>query len=83
MNTIELTFGEFTITIDREKMKDEAIHDFLSKHSTWSPNIPFERVKTSLDHSLNFGLFHAARQIGKLPKPEIYMERYNPNIYKG
>lgn len=147
MTTIEQTFEDFTITTDRTKMDDHAIHHFLSNHSTWSQNIPFDRVKTSLDHSLNFGLFHHQHQIGfarvisdfssiaylgdiyvleeyrgrglskkmmdvvmshpklqglrrwilltstadwlydkygftKLPKPEIYMELYNPKVYQ-
>jgi N-acetylglutamate synthase-like GNAT family acetyltransferase len=147
MKTIEHTFGDFFITTDKAKLDIVAIHDFLSKHSGWSDNIPFERVKTSIDNSLNFGLFHNGKQIGfarvisdfstiaylgdiyvldnyrgqglskklmdavishsnlqglrrwilltstadwlyekygftKLPKPEVYMERYNPNVYK-
>lgn len=124
-----------------------AIHDFLSKYSGWSDNIPFEKVKTSIDNSLNFGLFHNTRQIGfarvisdfstiaylgdiyvlenyrgqglskkimdgvmthpdlqglrrwilltstadwlyekygfnKIPSPNMYMENYNPDVYK-
>lgn len=124
-----------------------AIHDFLSNYSGWSNNIPFEKVKTSVENSLNFGLFHNEKQIGfarvisdfstiayvgdiyilekyrgqglskklmdalmghpnlqglrrwilltstadwlyekygfsKLPRPEIYMELYNPDVYK-
>ncbi|MES2617750.1 MAG: GNAT family N-acetyltransferase [Bacteroidota bacterium] len=147
MTTIEHNFDDFLITTDRSKMDLIAIHDFLSKHSGWSDNIPFERVKTSIDNSLNFGLFHKNKQIGfariisdfstiaylgdiyilddyrgrglskklmdavmghpnlqglrrwilltstadwlyekygftKLPNPEVYMELYNPNIYK-
>lgn len=147
MEIIEITFGDFTITTDKSKMDVVAIHDFLSNHSGWSDNIPFERVKASIDHSLNFGVFHKAKQIGfarvisdfstiaylgdiyvletfrgqglskklmdaimnhpnlqglrrwilltstadwlyekygfkKVPQPEIYMELYNPNVYK-
>ncbi len=37
---------------------------FLSNHSDWSRNIPFEKVKTSIDNSLCFGLFHGETQIG-------------------
>ncbi|PTB97636.1 GNAT family N-acetyltransferase [Marivirga lumbricoides] len=146
MEIIEITFDDFIITTDRSKMDIVAIHDFLSKHSGWSDNIPFEKVKISIDNSLNFGLFHNNRQIGfarvisdfstiaylgdiyvldnyrgqglskrlmdvvmahpnlqglrrwilltstadwlyekygfvKLPKPEIYMELFNPNVY--
>ena len=147
MKAIEITFDDFSITTDKSKMNVVAIHDFLSKYSGWSDNIPFERVKTSIDNSLNFGLFHKGKQIGfarvisdfstiaylgdiyvletyrgqglskklmdavmnhpnlqglrrwilltstadwlyekygfnKIPKPEIYMELYNPNVYK-
>ena len=147
METIEQTFGEFLITTDKTKMDIVAIHDFLSKYSGWSDNIPFEKVKISIDNSLNFGLFHNEKQIGfarvisdfstiaylgdiyvldnyrgqglskklmetvmthpnlqglrrwilltstadwlyekygfnKIPKPEIYMELFNPNVYK-
>ena len=147
METIEQTFGEFFITTDKTKMDIIAIHDFLSKYSGWSDNIPFDKVKISIENSLNFGLFHNGTQIGfarvisdfstiaylgdiyildnyrgqglskklmesvmthpnlqglrrwilltstadwlyekygfnKIPKPEIYMELFNPNVYK-
>jgi N-acetylglutamate synthase-like GNAT family acetyltransferase len=147
METIEQTFGEFFITTDKTKMDVTAIHDFLSKYSGWSDNIPFEKVKISIENSLNFGLFHNGRQIGftrvisdfstiaylgdiyvldnyrgqglskklmesvmthpylqglrrwilltstadwlykkygftKVPQPEIYMELFNPSVYK-
>lgn len=147
MKIFEITFDDFTITTDKSKMDIVAIHDFLSKYSGWSDNIPFDRVKTSIDNSLNFGLFHNDKQIGfariisdfstiaylgdiyildnyrgqglskklldaviehpnlqglrrwilltstadwlyekygftKLPKPELYMERFDPNVYQ-
>ncbi len=147
MKTIEIHFGAYSITTDKSKMDVIAIHDFLSKHSGWSDNIPLETVQTSIEHSLNFGLFHKQQQIGfarvisdyatiaylgdiyvlesyrgkglskqlmeavmnhpnlqglrrwilltstadwlykkygftKLRKPELYMELYNPNVYK-
>lgn len=147
IENIELHFTDYTLTTEKSKMDVVAIHDFLSKHSGWSDNIPLERVKTSIENSLNFGLFHNTRQIGfarvisdfstiaylgdiyildnyrgqglsrrlmdcimthpnlqglrrwilltstadwlyekygfnKIPDPEIYMENYNPNIYK-
>lgn len=147
MEIIEQHFNEFTITTDKLKMDIIAIHDFLSKYSGWSNNIPLERVQIAIDNSLNFGLFHKEKQIGfarvisdlstiaylgdvyildnyrgqglskklmdcvmthpnlqglrrwilltstadwlyekygfnRLPKPEIYMENHNPNVYK-
>lgn len=57
-------FDGYTITTDTAKMDIVAIHDFLSNHSGWSRHIPFENVKTAINHSLNFGLFHQHQQIG-------------------
>ncbi len=64
MQIISETKGDFFITTDPSKLDISAIHDFLSNHSYWSRNIPFEKVKTSIDNSLNFGLFNKGRQIG-------------------
>ncbi|MBT1702520.1 GNAT family N-acetyltransferase [Fulvivirgaceae bacterium PWU20] len=64
MKIIEHAFGDFLITTDKTKLDVVAIHDFLSKHSGWSDNIPFDRVETSIDNSLNFGLLHKDKQIG-------------------
>jgi N-acetylglutamate synthase-like GNAT family acetyltransferase len=147
LEIVEKTIGEYLITTDRLKMDVVAIHDFLSKHSGWSNDIPIEKVKSSIENSLNFGVFDEGKQIGfarvisdfstiaylgdiyilanyrgqglskelmdvimkhpslqglrrwilltstadwlykkynftSLPKPELYMELYNPNVYK-
>lgn len=64
MEPIEERFGDFLITTDKTKLDITAIHDFLSNYSGWSDNIPVERVKTSIDNSLNFGLLHQGKQVG-------------------
>nr|MBD3620850.1 GNAT family N-acetyltransferase [Sunxiuqinia sp.] len=64
MKLTEHSFGDFFITTDKTKLDVVAIHDFLSKHSGWSDDIPFDRVKLSIENSLNFGLFHQNTQIG-------------------
>ena len=64
MKIIEQTFGDFLISTDKSRLDVIAIHDFLSKHSGWSDNIPLERVRISIDNSLNFGVFYQGRQIG-------------------
>lgn len=147
MKEINFSFGDYVITTYKNKLDLYAIHDFLSKESGWSNNIPFETLKTSIENSLNFGLFYKDRQIGfarvisdfatiaylgdiyvldefrgkglskilmeqvmhhpnlqglrrwilltstaewlyekynftRLPNPELYMELYNPEVYK-
>lgn len=64
MEIIENKFDDFLITTDKAKLDLVAIHEFLSQHSGWSNNIPFDRVKRSIENSLNFGLFHQDKQIG-------------------
>ena len=64
MTIVEQSFGEFLISTDKAKLDVIAIHDFLSKYSGWSDNIPYEKVKASIENSLNFGLFHNGKQIG-------------------
>ena len=56
--------GDFLITTEKDKMNLEFIHDFLSNHSYWSKNIPFEKVQLAVEHSLNFGVFYKEKQIG-------------------
>lgn len=139
--------GEYEICTDKVRMDLALIHDFLSTQTNWAKGIPVERVKTSIENSLNFGVFHEGRQIGyarvitdyasiaylgdvfilpayrgrglskwlmevimaypglqglrrwilltsdagglyakygwkKLPKPELYMEIHDPDVYK-
>lgn len=60
----EFNDGNYLISTDKLKIDVLAVHDFLSKHSTWSKDIPIENVKTAIENSLNFGLFHKGKQIG-------------------
>lgn len=63
-NTLETSFGEFTISTNPQQLDIHAIHDFLSNHSYWAKGIPFETVERAIQNSLNFGLYHLGRQIG-------------------
>lgn len=64
MQIIEKRFDNYLISTDKEKMDIVSIHFFLSNFSGWSQNIPLQRVETSVNNSLNFGLFHDKKQIG-------------------
>lgn len=55
--------GEFTISTDRARLDLDCIHEFL-REAYWSQAIPREVVAKSLDHSLCFGLYDGARQVG-------------------
>jgi len=135
------------ISTDRKKLDISIIHNFLTYESGWSKGISYEKVKKSINNSLNFGIYFEEKLIGyarvisdfstiaylgdffilkeyrglglskwlmeiimehkelqdlrrwilltstaewlyqkygftKLLKPEIYMEKFSPNVYK-
>lgn len=53
----------FLVSTDPARLDLEAVHAFLSR-SYWAQGIPRETVARSLSHSLCFGLYHGAQQIG-------------------
>ena len=64
MQNITIYKDGFCISTNKSRLDISAIHHFLSTEAYWSLNIPFETVKKSIDHSLNFGLYHNEQQIG-------------------
>jgi GNAT superfamily N-acetyltransferase len=54
----------FSISTNKNSLDVEFIHNFLSNESYWAKGRSFELVQRSIDNSLNFGVFHGARQIG-------------------
>ncbi|MBK8241965.1 MAG: GNAT family N-acetyltransferase [Saprospiraceae bacterium] len=55
---------EFSISTDKTKLDLDAIHEFLSTKAYWCKNIPKEKVQTSIENSLCFGVYDDNRQIG-------------------
>ena len=55
--------GDYLISTDNNLLDLAVIHGFLTT-SYWSEGIPFDIVKKSMDHSLNFGLYRGDQQIG-------------------
>jgi GNAT superfamily N-acetyltransferase len=53
----------FTVSTDKERLDLGLIHRFLS-NVYWAKGIPAEVVRRAIDHSLCFGLYEGARQIG-------------------
>jgi GNAT superfamily N-acetyltransferase len=61
--TQEWLLGEYIISTDKYRLDLRAIHSFLMK-SYWAEGIPFEIVKKSIEHSLNFGVYQVGKQVG-------------------
>ena len=55
--------GEFIISTDKRLLDLSVIHGFLTT-SYWAVGIPFETVKKSIEHSLNFGVYQSGKQVG-------------------
>lgn len=58
--------GEAALEIDcnRERLDRPMIHRYLSQDSYWAAGIPRHLVDRSIDHSLCFGAYLAAQQVG-------------------
>ena len=61
--TQEWRLGEYIITTDKRLLDLSVIHGFLTT-SYWAEGIPFETVKKSIEHSLNFGVYKEGKQVG-------------------
>ncbi len=59
----EWQHGEYVISTDTRLLDISAIHSYLTT-SYWAQGIPFETVKKSIEHSLNFGVYTQGKQIG-------------------
>jgi GNAT superfamily N-acetyltransferase len=61
---MEISSGDYAISSDPSRLDVEVIHAFLTVDSYWARGITRERVQRSLEHSLCFGVYHGARQVG-------------------
>jgi GNAT superfamily N-acetyltransferase len=52
------------ISTDRARLDVDVIYGFLSGESYWAHGVPRELVETSIEHSLCFGAFDGAQQVG-------------------
>ena len=55
--------GEFTISTDPSRIDLDVVHGYLST-SYWAAEIPRELVARSIAHSLAFGIYQGAVQVG-------------------
>ena len=66
--SVEWTRAEYRLTTDPARVDVAAVHAYLAR-SYWAAGIPLELVRRSIEHSLNFSLWHeppagGARQVG-------------------
>ncbi|TAF99397.1 MAG: N-acetyltransferase [Betaproteobacteria bacterium] len=54
---------KLTISAETQDQDVELIHRFLSEESAWARGISVETVRTSIEHSLNFGAFLGPSQV--------------------
>ncbi|MBU2945436.1 GNAT family N-acetyltransferase [Zobellia uliginosa] len=64
MEIRETQRDDYTISTDQKKLNIDSIHKFLANETDWSHGIPIHTLKTSIENSLNFGLYYKNEQIG-------------------
>jgi len=64
MKTIAVRHHEYLITTDKNLLKPEQIHAWLSGESYWAKHIPYEIFKQSMDHSWCIGILKDDEQVG-------------------
>ena len=55
---------DYIISTDKQRLDLPFVHHFLSTQAYWCLNVPMEIVKRSVEHSLCFGVYHGAEQVG-------------------
>jgi len=55
--------GEYLVTTDPARVDLAVVHGYLA-NSYWAKDIPLEVVRRSIEHSLNFSVYHGERQVG-------------------
>ena len=55
---------EYFISTDKSLLDLTMVHQYLSAHSYWAKNIPLSVLKTSIENSICFGVYHHQQQVG-------------------
>ncbi|UOU97980.1 hypothetical protein MUU74_15980 [Chryseobacterium daecheongense] len=62
MTDITLYKGKFCLSTDKAKLDIDSIHQFLSTKAYWALNIPKDKVQTTIQNSLCFGVYIDEKQ---------------------
>jgi len=63
-DTPDVARDGYVISTDPARLDRRLIHGFLARDSYWAQEIPYDVVDHALDHSLCFGLYGPAGQVG-------------------
>ncbi len=55
--------GEYTVSTDKQRVDLDVVHGYLTR-SYWAEGVPREIVQRSIEHSLVFGVYKGAEQVG-------------------
>jgi GNAT superfamily N-acetyltransferase len=61
---LEWRRGGYEISTDRDRLDLDLVHMFLSEEAYWSPGVSRVTVERSIEHSIPFGLYRGAEQVG-------------------
>jgi GNAT superfamily N-acetyltransferase len=64
MTKYEIQDGDLLISTDKSLLDRALIHEFLSQRSYWAHGLPVEVMNRSIEHSLCFGVYRSAKQVG-------------------
>ena len=64
MTVTEYRRAEYLISTDKAKLDIAMIHDYLSRRSYWAEGRPLAVVEKSIQHSLCYGRYAGAQQVG-------------------
>jgi GNAT superfamily N-acetyltransferase len=59
-----MTAGEYEISTDPARLDHDLVHRFLSREAYWARGIPRDVVDRCIEHSLCFGVYRGAEQVG-------------------
>ncbi|RYZ99030.1 MAG: N-acetyltransferase [Sphingobacteriaceae bacterium] len=64
MNTDAFITKGFTISTDKNLLDIDVIYNYLDSESYWAKGIPLTKVKSAIENSICFGVYHNSKQIG-------------------
>lgn len=64
MQLFEQHRDNYLISTDKSRLNIPLIHHFLSTQAYWALGRSLEKVQTSIEHSLCFGVYEDERQVG-------------------